>query len=96
MLLAVLLVGLGRARLGEGPAAPPARVRPLARVRPPVPPKKEEEPVVPIITWNILALTPGSSSAIEALNKPVTLKHLVNTQKMIQLLKEKGIDEHVN
>ena len=48
-----------------------------------MPPKKEEEPAVPIITWNILALTPSSSSAIEALNKPVNLKHLVNTQKMI-------------
>ena len=57
-----------------------------------MPPKKEEEPAVPIVTWNILALTPNSSLAIEALNKPVTLKHSVNTQKMIQLLKEKGID----
>ena len=41
MLLAVLLVGLGRARLGEGAAAPPAGVGPLASVRPPVPPAKE-------------------------------------------------------
>ena len=41
LLLAVLLVRLGRARLGEGAPAPPARVGPLASVRTPVAPAKE-------------------------------------------------------
>ena len=40
-LLAVLLVRLGRPRLGEGPAATAAGVGTLARVRPPVAPGKE-------------------------------------------------------
>ena len=49
-----------------------------------MPPKKqEEEPSAPIITWTVLPVVVNSSLAIEALKKAVTIKKVVDKNRLI-------------
>lgn len=61
-----------------------------------MPPKKqEEEPSAPIVTWTVLPIVCNSSLATEALKKAVAMKKVVDKAKLIQLLKDKGIDKYL-
>jgi hypothetical protein len=53
-----------------------------------MPPKKqEEEPSAPIVVWTVLPIVFNSPLAIEALKKPVNIKKMLDTPKLIELLK---------
>ena len=61
-----------------------------------MPPKKqEEEPSTPIITWTVLPIIFNSSLAHEVLKKPGNIKKLLDIEKLIELLKEKGMDKYL-
>lgn len=48
-----------------------------------MPPKKEEEPVVPVVVWTVLPVVVNSKLAEEALKKPVTIKKVLDRSKLI-------------
>lgn len=61
-----------------------------------MPPKKqEEEASAPYLVWNVLPVFCGAPNAIEALRKPVNIKKTLDLPKMIEILKEKGIDKYI-
>ena len=61
-----------------------------------MPPKKqEEEASAPYLVWNVLPVFYGAPNAIEALRKPVNIKKTLDLPKMIEILKEKGIDKYI-
>lgn len=61
-----------------------------------MPPKKQEEEVAaPVIVWTVLPVLCHSALALEALRKPVTIKKALDKVKLIELLKDKGIDKFV-
>lgn len=61
-----------------------------------MPPKKqEEEPSGPYLVWNILPIFCRANGAIESLRKPVNIKKTLELNKVIEILKEKGIEKFI-
>lgn len=61
-----------------------------------MPPKKqEEESSAPYVVWNVLPVICDAQSAAEALRKPVNIKKTLDLPKIIEILKEKGIDKYM-
>lgn len=60
-----------------------------------MPPKKQEEELTaPLIVWNVIPVG-NSSLAFQSLKKSVNLKKNLDRAKLIDLLKEKGIEKYL-